>query len=85
VFWLTIMIFIWLFLAGWAHIVTGHFPPTEVAMTLVVGLASIAGLLAAIRWRTAVRPLTAVGVFLLFGALQFLAFRLSLLPYVARR
>jgi hypothetical protein len=84
-FWLTIMIFIWLFLLGWARIVTGHFSPTEVAMTLVVGVGSIVGLLVGVRWRTAVRPVTAFGVFFLFGAIQFLAFRLSLIPYVARR
>src|SRR5437867_13355632 len=36
-FWLTIMILIWLFLLGCARIVTGHFFPTEIAMTLVVG------------------------------------------------
>src|SRR6516225_10417172 len=39
IYWLTIMIFIWLFLLGWARIVTGHFFPTEIAMTLVVGAA----------------------------------------------
>src|ERR671931_1969763 len=83
-FWLTIMIFIWLFLLGWARIVTGHFSPTEVAMTLVVGVGSIVGLLVGVRWRTAVRPVTAFGVFFLFGAIQFLAFRLSLIPYVDR-
>jgi hypothetical protein len=85
IFWLAIVIFIWLFLAGWARIVTGHFSPTEVAMTLVIGVGSIVGLIAAIRWRTAVPPVTALAVFLLSGALQFLAFRLSLIPYIARR
>jgi hypothetical protein len=84
-FWLTVMVFIWLFLLGWARIVTGHFPPTELAMTLVVGLGCGAGLLAAARWRTATRPVTAIATFLLFGAFQFLAFRLSLIPYIARR
>lgn len=85
VFWLTIMIFIWLFLFGWARIVTGHFSPTEIAMTLVVGASSLAGIAACVRWRTAVRPLVASGVFLLFAVLQVLAFRLSLIPYIARR
>src|SRR4029079_17330273 len=33
-FWLLIMIAIWLFLLGWARIVTGHFFPTEIAMTI---------------------------------------------------
>jgi hypothetical protein len=83
--WLTIMIFIWLFLLGWARIVTGSFSPTEVAMTLVVGIASIVGLITALRWRTVVHRAAAVSILLLFGALQWLALRLSLLPYIARR
>jgi hypothetical protein len=85
IFWLVIMIFIWLFLLGWARIVSGRFFPSEIAMTLVVGAASLAGIVACLRWRTAVRPVVAAGVFLLFGALQFLALRLSLIPYVASR
>jgi hypothetical protein len=85
IFWLTIMSFIWLFLLGWARIVTGHFFPSEIAMTLVIGAASLLGLASSLRWRTTVRPVFAAGVFLLFGALQFLAFRLSLIPYIARR
>jgi len=85
IFWLTTMIFIWLFLLGWARIVTGHFPPTEIAMTVVVGAASIVGLWVILRWRTAVRLVTASGMVLLFAVLQLLAFRLSLIPYVARR
>ena len=85
IFWLTVMIFIWLFLLGWARIVTGHFFPAEIAMTLVVGAASLVGLWGSLRWRTAVRPVTASSVFLLFGAFQFLAFRLSLIPYFSRR
>jgi hypothetical protein len=36
IFWMIIMIFIWLFLLGWARIVSGRFFPTEVAMTLVI-------------------------------------------------
>src|ERR1043166_10041794 len=44
IFWLTIMIVIWLFLLGSAHFVSGHFPPIEIAMTLVVGAAAMAGL-----------------------------------------
>lgn len=85
IFWLTVMIFIWLFLLGWAHIVRGHFFPTEIAMTLVIGAASIVGIGSCFRWRTAVRPVIASGVFLLFAALQYLAFKLSLIPYVAGR
>ena len=85
IFWLAIMIAIWLFLLGWARLVTGHFSPTEIAMTLVVGCGSAAGIVACLRWRTDVRPLEASGTFLLFAALQVFAMRLSLLPYVASR
>jgi hypothetical protein len=84
-FWLTIMIFIWLFLLGWARIVTGHYLPTEIAMTLVIGAASIIGLAVCFRWRTAVPPAPATATFLLLAALQVLAFRVSLYPYIASR
>jgi hypothetical protein len=84
-FWLAIVIFIWLFLLGWARIVTGHYSPTEIAMTIVIGVACLTGLSTSVRWRTAVRPLTAVGVAALFLALQLFALRLSLIPYIATR
>ena len=85
IFWLGIMIVIWLFLLGWARIISGHFFPTEIAMTLIVGGASFVGIVACVRWRTAVRPAVAAGAFIAFAVVQFLALRLSLMPYVARR
>ena len=85
IFWLAIMILIWLFLLGWARIVSGHFSPTEIAMTLVVGCASIVGIVACLRWRTDARPLRASVTFLVFAALQVLAMRLSLIPHIANR
>jgi hypothetical protein len=85
IFWLMIMIFIWLFLLGWARIVTGTFNRTEIAMTLVVGTASIVGIMMCLRWRTNTRPMAAVGLFLLFAVLQVAAMALSLTPYIARR
>jgi cation transport ATPase len=85
VFWLAVMIAIWLFLLGWARIVAGRFLPTEIAMTLVIGAASLVGIVTCVRWRTAVGPVLASGVVVLFAVLQYLAFRLSLLPYIAGR
>lgn len=85
IFWLAIMIAIWLFLLGWAHIVSGRFFPTEIAMTLVVGSASAVGIVACLRWRTEWPPLPASGTLLLFAVLQVLAMRVSLIPYVASR
>jgi hypothetical protein len=84
-FWLAIMVFIWLFLLGWARIVSGRFSASEIAMTLVVGVGAVIGIAACVRWRTSVRSSTAVATFLLFAVLQVLAMRLSLIPYIAQR
>jgi hypothetical protein len=83
VFWLILMVFIWLFLLGWARVFTGHFSPVEIAMTLVVGVACLAGIGGSLRWRTAVTSFTAVGAVVLLAILQVAAFRISLIPYIA--
>jgi hypothetical protein len=85
IFWLAIAVVIWLFLLGWARIVSGHFFPTEIAMTVVIGVACLTGLTVSFRWKTRSSPLAAAGVFGLFALLQVLAFRISLIPYIARR
>src|SRR5438105_4861779 len=77
IFWLAIMVAIWLFLLGWARIVTGHFFPTEIAMTIGIGAACLSGLAVSTRWRTRTSPLAAFSVVVLFGFLQLLAFRVS--------
>ena len=83
IFWLFLMIFIWFFLLGWARIVTGHFSPTEIAMTIIIGIACICGLSTVLLWRTASRPAAAITVAAIIAILQFLAFRLSLIGYIA--
>jgi len=50
-----------------------------------MGIACLLGIGVSLRWRTAVRPLKALGVAVLFGTLQLLAFRVSLVPYIATR
>jgi hypothetical protein len=85
VFWLLIMISIWLFLLGWARIISGTFSATEIAMTLIVGLASMAGTLRAARIRGGVSPWRATAIVLLVAALQIAALRVSLLPQIAHR
>ena len=84
-FWLLVMIFIWLFLLGWARIITGTFSVTETAMTIVVGLASIAGLTKALSTRTGVRWWKGMTVFVAMAVLQVVALRISFLPAIAHR
>jgi hypothetical protein len=85
VFWLLLMSAIWLYLLGWARIVSGTFSPTEIAMTLIVGLASITGIVMAAHLKSAVRAWQATAVVLLVAVLQVAALRLSLLPQIAHR
>lgn len=82
-FWLVIMVLIWLFLLGWAHVVSGHFSPIEIAMTVLIGLASASGAtlsLARARW-----SLSGFALIVAFAVLQILAFRISLLPGIAHQ
>jgi hypothetical protein len=73
------------FLIGWARIISGTFSPTEIAMTLIVGLASIVGIVTAVRNRTAVRALPATIMVLFVALLQVAAVRISFLPQIAQR
>ncbi len=85
VFWLLLMGAIWLYLLGWARIVSGTFSPTEIAMTAVVGLASVAGIAGAVQIRSRVRARSAAAIALLVFMLQLTALRVSLLPAIAHR
>jgi len=85
IFWLVIMTFIWLFLLGLPSPVSGTFNPTEIVMTLVVGVASLVGLAVCFRWRTSVASSVAACVFLMFAVLQVAAMAISLIPYIAER
>src|SRR5690349_13659134 len=40
-FWFALMSVIWLYLLGIAHLINGSFSTLEIAMTIVVGLASV--------------------------------------------
>jgi hypothetical protein len=77
-FWLAIMVLIWLFLLGIARVVTGTYSPAEIALTIVIGVASAIGLVQAVRAPTSSRvPLSAL-LFVAFGALQVVAMWCSL-------
>jgi len=84
-FWLGIMILIWLFLLGWAHIVSGHFSPVEILMTLIIGTASVLGIVSCVRDAGRAKAIVAVAAVVLGAALQLIAFQVSRLPGIARR
>jgi hypothetical protein len=82
--WLFLMTLIWLFLLGWVRVISGTFSPIEIAMTIVVGLASIVGLAAAFRVRSGVPWLSGIGVFVLMACLQVLALWISFQRGISR-
>jgi hypothetical protein len=43
------------------------------------------GLWTSARWKTTTPPAVALGIVVLFAVLQVLAFRISLIPYIASR
>lgn len=84
-FWLLIMVAIWLYILGWARIITGTFSPTETAMTVIVGLASLTGLLAAVSKKSGVAWWRGIALMILVAVLQLIAMRISFLPAIAHR
>jgi hypothetical protein len=84
-FWMVLMMLIWLYLAGWSTLISGHFSAFETAMTLVVGAACAIGLWLDVRSFVGVQATTAVGLLVVAAAAQWLCFRLSMLPGIAHR
>ena len=84
-FWMVLMTLIWLYLAGWSTLISGHFSPVETAMTLAVGAACAIGLWLDARSFSGVPATTAAGLFVIAVAAQSLCFRLSMLPGIAHR
>jgi len=84
-FWLMLMTVIWLYLAGWSTLISGHFSPFEIAMTLVVGAACAIGLWLDARSLAGVRATTAAGLIVIAAAAQAFCFWLSMLPGIAQR
>ena len=82
--WLLLMTLIWLFLLGCAKVISGHFTPIEVIMTLVVGAASLTGLLIGFRWQTSLSWNKALFTTVMFAVLQLAAIRISFLPSLAK-
>ena len=84
IIWLVLMIFIWLFLLGWANVISGHFTPIEVIMTLCIGAACTTGLITGFRWRTSLGWGNALSTAAVFAVLQLAALRVSFLPLIAK-
>ena len=69
-FWFVLMTLIWLFLLGITKVLTGHFTPVEIALTIVIGVCCLGGFAAALgdfKSRARVTPLL---VFVAFLGLQ---------------
>jgi hypothetical protein len=84
-FWMVLMMVIWLYLAGWSTLISGHFSAFETVMTLVVGAACAIGLWLDVRSFVGVPATTAAGLFVIAAAAQWLCFRFSMLPGIAHR
>lgn len=83
IFWLVIMVAIWAFLLHLPSFVQGHFSPVEIAMTIICGIASVLGIVAAVRTRGAALGV-AVAAFVGGTAAQYVCFRISQIPFIWR-
>jgi len=81
--WLIIMALIWLYLLGIARVITGHFSPIEVGMTVIVGGTSIWGIVNCLRLKNSTGFSTALIVLFLMTAAQVVAIILSTQPAIA--
>jgi hypothetical protein len=83
--WLILMSLIWLYLLGWANVIHGHFSPVEIAMTLIVGISSLAGIVGRVPGIQSAGLLAGSGVFLLSTSSQVAMLNVSFLPKFAHR
>ena len=84
-FWLLIMILIWLYVLGVARVVSGRFTAPEVILTVIMGMACVAGLVASWRMPRAQGRVMGAVAFACFGALQVVVMLLSFNPAIANR
>lgn len=82
--WLFLMVLIWLFLLGWAKVISGHFSAIEIAMTILIGIATLTGLLMVLRWRTSLSWAKGLSIAALFAVFQLIALRISFLPAIVK-
>lgn len=84
-FWTALMAMIWLYLLGISNLLSGKFSTLEIAMTLIVGVASVMGIFAFVPLRSAIAPLRATMIFIGVTIVQFVCLRVSFLPALAHR
>jgi len=84
--WLFLMVLIWLYLLGIARVINGTFSPTEIILTVAIGLSCALGVLISVWRRTVLAALRVkVGLFVSFLALQLFSIWLSMQPYISGR
>jgi FtsH-binding integral membrane protein len=83
--WLVLMALIWLYLLGISNLLSGHFAPVEIAMTIIAGVSAIGGVGGFIRFKSSLSPINAGGIFVLMLAIQLACLRISFLPAIAHR
>jgi hypothetical protein len=83
--WLCLMGLIWAYLLGISRIASGQFTPLEIAMTILVGAASLCGIVSFALFKSSIRVGMAAALFIAFAALQLLCLRVSFLPAIAHR
>ena len=83
-FWLLVMLGIWSFLLGIARVFPGRFTLPEIALTIVIAIASLAGLVAAYRRGTTAAMPKRIATIAVFAFLQYAAMWISTQPFVAR-
>jgi hypothetical protein len=84
-FWLAICGLIWTYLLGISRIVSGHFSPVEIAMTILVGVCTMIGIVSFARFKSGMSVESAGMLFLLMAIFQWVCFRVSILPAIPGR
>jgi hypothetical protein len=83
--WLILMSLIWLYLLGLANVIHGHFSPVEIAMTVIVGISSLVGIVGCVPGIHSAGILTGSAAFLLSTGFRVAMLYVSFLPEFAHR
>lgn len=80
IFRLLLMAVIWCYLLGISPWINGQFSVIEIATTVIVGVASLAGIVSFARFRSSLSPAVAAVLFIGMGAVQLAGLRISFSP-----